>query len=92
MLVRWTAGAADDLERITDYLFDERRSQGCAGYPVTLQRHFCSPTAAVPTRNLERASWLSGRFLISWSIMSAAMWFMSRESCTGHKSGRINLP
>ena len=23
MLVRWTAGAADDLERITDYLFDE---------------------------------------------------------------------
>jgi toxin ParE1/3/4 len=23
MLVRWTSGAADDLERITDYLFDE---------------------------------------------------------------------
>jgi addiction module RelE/StbE family toxin len=23
MLVRWTAGAADDLERITDYLFHE---------------------------------------------------------------------
>jgi len=23
MLVRWTAGSADDLERITDYLFDE---------------------------------------------------------------------
>jgi toxin ParE1/3/4 len=23
MLIRWTAGAADDLERIPDYLFDE---------------------------------------------------------------------
>ena len=95
MLVRWTTGAAEDLARITDYLFDETPQHAARIIrslysAISALRSF--PNRGRPDKNLRRVSWWFGLFLISWCIRSAAMLCMSLEFCTEHKSGRNNLP
>lgn len=94
MLVRWTAGAADDLERFTEYLFDETPQH--AARIIRSLYNAISALRSLPSRG-RNGKKPGTRELVVRSLPYIVVYqvsgdvVLSLESCTVHKNGRIDL-
>jgi hypothetical protein len=82
MQLRWSEEAASDLERITNYLFEEIPQQA----PELVRAIYKAPSALL-TKRRTRGSLFSHRCLTSWSIESPVMLSTFSVFCTGHRNG-----
>jgi hypothetical protein len=98
MQLRWSVEAASDLERITNYLFEETPQRAPelvrAIYkaPSALMTFRLFPIAGVLAKSKTRGSLFSHRCLTSWSIESPVMLSTFSAFCTAHRNGRRVRP
>ena len=95
MQLRWSVEAASDLERITNYLFEEtpqRAPELVRGIYKAPSALLTFPIAGVLAKSKTRGSLFSHRRLTSWSIESPVMLSTFSAFCTAHRNGRRARP
>jgi len=95
MQLRWSEEAASDLERITNYLFEETPQHA----PELVRAIYKAPSAlltfpieGVLAKRRTRGSLFSHRFVTPWSIESPVMLSTFSAFCTAHRNGRRVRP
>jgi hypothetical protein len=88
MQLRWSEEAADDLERITNYLFEETPQHAPELVRDTPPTPCCNfPIAGVPARKRERGKWCFHRCPTSWFIESPVTPSTTYEFCMARRNG-----